>query len=643
MHLHIRVAIALAAAAITTGSLAQDTLFDVTEQSILDLQQAQSDGRVTSREIVRQYLARIRAYDRSGPSLNAMVVLNPRALQEAEQLDHERRTRGPRGPLHGIPVVIKDNFLTKDMPTSGGTLALATFRPQSDAYQVERLRRAGAVVLGKTTLHELAAGITTISSLTGITRNPYDLTRVPGGSSGGTAVAVAASFAAAGMGSDTCGSIRIPAGNLNLVGLRVTRGLSSRAGVIPLSSTQDEAGPLARSVMDLALLLDATVGEDPNDPVTTGSRLHIPASYAQAIRGASLHGKRIGVLASLFGQAPEDAEVAGILRKALDAMKAQGAELVEISVADLDELMRDGSVIAHEFKFDLANFLQRQPGAPIRSLQEIIDGGLDHEQLEAVLRLRNATKERNSPAYRAALAKQGELKARMIATMRTERLDAVAYPVLRRKAVRIGDVQTGFTCQLSANSGLPALSVPAGFTDDGVPVGMEFMGQPYQEAGLLRLAHAWEQVSRPRRVPFSTPPLVAGDAPQPLKFRTATAPAGQTGARVDFTYEATTGTLQYEASLQALSANDLIAVTLQRGSPDRPGPVIGHLLRQGQSAGRASMQLPYRDRIDLVAGRLFLHVYTRQSPLGAGRAPVELPGAGTAQTMIPAAMPEAAL
>lgn len=643
MHPNILIGITLSAAVIATNSVAQNTLFDVTEKSILDLQAAQSEGRVTSRELVTQYLARIRAYDRSGPSLNAMVVLNPRALQEADQLDNERKTQGPRGPLHGIPVVVKDNFLTKDMPTSGGTLALATFRPQSDAYQVERLRRAGAIVLGKTTLHELAAGITTISSLTGVTRNPYDLTRVPGGSSGGTAAAVAASFATAGMGSDTCGSIRIPAGNQNLVGLRVTRSLSSRAGVIPLSSTQDEAGPLARSVMDLALLLDATVGEDPNDPVTAGARLHIPASYAKSLQGTTLRGKRIGVLKSLFGQAPEDAEVAGLVRKALEAMKAQGAELVEITVADLDDLMRDGNVIAHEFKFDLADFLKNQPGAPVKTLQEIIDGGLDHDQLDAVLRLRNTTKERNSQAYKTALEKQGELKDRMIVAIQSDRLDAVAYPVLRRKAVRIGEAQTGFTCQLSANSGLPAISVPAGFTDDGVPVGMEFVGKPFQEVGLLQLAHAWEQASQPRRVPFSSPPLVAGDAPKPLKFRTATAPAGQAGAQVDFTYDTTTGTLQYEVSLQGLSADDIIAVTLQRGSPEKPGPIINHLLRQGETTGRASLQMPYRDRADLAAGRLFLHVYTRQSPLGAGRVPVELPKTSAVQKTVATAMPGAAL
>ncbi len=240
-------------------------LFEVHELGILALQAAQTDGTVTARGLVQSYLARIAAYDQAGPALNAIVLLNPLALDEADALDRERAARGPRGPLHGIPILVKDNYDTATMPTSGGALGLARLQPAADAFQVQKLRAAGAVILGKTTMHELAAGITTISSLTGQTRNPYDLQRVPGGSSGGTGAAVAASFAAAGMGSDTCGSIRIPAANQNLVGLRATRGLSSRTGVMPLSDTQDVAGPLARSVTDLALVLDATVGPDPAD------------------------------------------------------------------------------------------------------------------------------------------------------------------------------------------------------------------------------------------------------------------------------------------------------------------------------------------------------------------------------------------
>jgi Asp-tRNA(Asn)/Glu-tRNA(Gln) amidotransferase A subunit family amidase len=280
-------------------------LFEVHEQSILDLQAALAAGRVTSRGLVESYLARIAAYDQAGPRLNAVVVLNPRAREDADQRDRERAAGGTTfGPLFGIPVLVKDNYDTTDMPTSGGALGLATLQPTADAFQVRKLRAAGAVILGKTTMHELAAGITTISSLTGQTRNPYDLFRVPGGSSGGTGAAVAASFAAAGMGSDTCGSIRIPAANQNLVGLRPTRGLSSRSGVMPLSDTQDVAGPLARTVTDVAVMLDATVGPDPDDAVTAAGGSHVPPTYRAALEAGRLKGARIGVLRTLVGTAP---------------------------------------------------------------------------------------------------------------------------------------------------------------------------------------------------------------------------------------------------------------------------------------------------------------------------------------------------
>ena len=352
------------------------------EQSILELQAAQTAGQVTSRGLVESYLARIQAYDQAGPRLNAVVLVNPLAREEADALDQERAAKGPRGPLHGIPVLVKDNYDTVGMPTSGGALGLATLQPAADAFQVKRLRDAGAVILGKTTMHELAAGITTISSLTDQTRNPYDLNRVPGGSSGGTGAAVAASFAAVGMGSDTCGSIRIPAANQNLVGLRGTQGLSSRTGIMPLSSTQDIAGPLARSVTDLAIVLDATVGADPADAITAESAGKIPKSFRDSLAADGLKGARIGVLRALFGTAPEDDEVGGIVRKSLDAMKAQGAELVEVTVPGLDDLLREGSVIGDEFKFDLADYLAKQPNAPVKSLGEILDRGLHHVQLD---------------------------------------------------------------------------------------------------------------------------------------------------------------------------------------------------------------------------------------------------------------------
>jgi amidase len=597
------------------------SFYEVHELSILELQAAQTAGKVTSRALVDSYLARIQAYDQAGPRLNAIVLLNPRAREEADALDRERADKGVRGPLHGIPVLIKDNYDTADMPTSGGSLGLATLQPAADAFQVKKLRDAGAVILGKTTMHELAAGITTISSLTNQTRNPYDLMRVPGGSSGGTGAAIGASFAAAGMGSDTCGSIRIPAANQNMVGLRGTHGLSSRTGVMPLSSTQDIAGPIARTVSDLAIMLDATVGPDPADAITTEGASHIPKSYRDGLTPGGLKGARIGVLRTLFGSAPEDDEVGAVVRKALDDMKAQGAEVIDITVPGMDDLLRDSSVIADEFKFDLAAYLAKQPNAPVKSLGEIIERGLHHDQLDATFRLRNAPEKRETEHYRQAFIKRRALRAAVLAAMEEQRIDALAYPTMRRKPALIGDAQAGSNCQLSATTGLPAISMPAGFTPDGLPIGVELLGGAFTEATLLKFAFGWEQAVKPRRAPFSTPPLVNGAAPLPVSFDVAVG-----SAAVKFTYDRTTGALRYDATTPAtMGADRVVALALQRSTGDKPGPIIAHLLAPNQISGIGTLTMRGRDREDLVAGRLYAHFYTRQSPLGAGRTQIRIP------------------
>jgi Asp-tRNA(Asn)/Glu-tRNA(Gln) amidotransferase A subunit family amidase len=586
--------------------------FEVHELSIADLQAAQASGRVTSRGLVESYLARIQAYDQAGPRLNAIVTINPRAREDADALDRERADKKLRGPLHGIPILIKDNYDTADLPTSGGALGLATLQPAADAFQVKKLRDAGAVILGKTTMHELAAGITTISSLTGQTRNPYDLYRVPGGSSGGTGAAIGASFAAAGMGSDTCGSIRIPAANQNLVGLRGTHGLSSRSGVMPLSSTQDIAGPLARSVTDLAIMLDATVGPDPNDPVTAGNSSHIPKSYRDALTADGLKGARIGVLRALWGNAPEDDEVSAIVRKALDGFKAQGAEVVDVSVPGLDDLLRDSSVITDEFKFDLAAYLAKVPNAPVKSLDEILDRGLNHAELDETFRLRNRPEKRETEHYRQAMIKRRALRAAVLATLEELRIDALAYPTLRRKPALVGEAQAGTNCQLSATTGLPAMAMPAGFSTDGLPIALELLGGAWEEAKLLKYAYAWEQAAKPRRPPFSTPPLVGGAAPAPT---TAEITIGN--ASIRFSYDATTGALRYDAATLKMAPTDrVLALTLHRGEGDKPGPIVAHLLAPNQIVGSATLTLRGRHREDLVAGRLYVQLYTRQMPLG---------------------------
>jgi Asp-tRNA(Asn)/Glu-tRNA(Gln) amidotransferase A subunit family amidase len=594
--------------------------YEVYEQSIVDLQAAMTAGRVTSRGLVESYLARIQAYDQAGPRLNAIVMVNPRAREEADALDRERADKKVRGPLHGVPVLIKDNYDTADMPTSGGTLALATLQPSADAFQVKKLRDAGAVILGKTTMHELAAGITTISSYTGQTRNPYGLDRLPGGSSGGTGAAIGASFAAAGMGSDTCGSIRIPAANQNLVGLRGTHGLSSRSGVMPLSSTQDIAGPLARSVTDLAIMLDATVGEDPTDAITKEGTGHIPKSYRDALDANGLKGARIGVLRSLWGTAPEDDEVAAILRKALDGFKAQGAEVVDIVVPGVDDLLRDSSVIGDEFKFDLAAYLAKEPNAPVKSLAEIIDRGLHHAELDATFRLRNAPEKRETEHYRQAMIRRRALRSALVTTLEDQRIDALAYPTLRRKPALIGEAQIGTTCQLSAHSGLPAIALPAGFSTDGMPIALELLGGAWEESTLLKYAFAWEQANKPRRPPFSTPPLVKGVAPAPTAADIVIG-----AATVKFNYDAITGALRFEAATTKMPATDrVIGLAIHRSEGDKPGPIVAQLLAPNQINGSGTLVMRGRNREDLVAGKLFVQFYTKAMPLGVGREKISL-------------------
>jgi Asp-tRNA(Asn)/Glu-tRNA(Gln) amidotransferase A subunit family amidase len=587
--------------------------FDVVEKTIPELQAAMTSGAVTSRELVEQYLARIEAYDKRGPRLSAMIAINPRALEAAEALDRERRERGPRGPLHGIPIVVKDNYETEEMPTTGGSEALAGFETHRDAFQVARLRAAGAVLLGKTNLHELAAGIITVSSLGGQTRNPYDPARTPGGSSGGSGAAVAASFAAAATASDTCGSIRIPAANNNLFGLRGTAGLSSRAGIIPLSHTQDIGGPVARTITDLAIMLDATVGPDPDDSGSLAGEGHVPASFRDGLKESALQGVRIGLLKNLFGTAPEDEEVAGIVRKALDAIKPQGVELVEVTVPGLDETLQGSSLINHEFKTDLIAYLSQFPNAPVRSLADILEKGAFHAALETTFKQRNAV-EPDAEAIRRAHAKRAQAQRLIVGALDEHRLDALAYPTLRRRPVVVEEPQRGTNCQLSASTGFPALAVPAGFTEDGVPIGMELLGPAWSDAKLLAMGFAYEQAVKPRRAPPTTPALVAGKVPAPSTFTLAPEASGP-GSPMTMTgrYDKVSGQLSYE--FHGLTAGDaVLAAVIHRGPAGSDGPVIVRLANPAAPSAAGEVVLAPYQRRWLEEGRLVVTLRTKRNP-----------------------------
>ena len=611
------------------SAAAAQVSFDVVEKSIGDLQAALGKKQVTSRRLVEQYLARIDAYDQQGPRINAFITLNPAALATADALDRERAAGQVRGPLHGIPIVVKDNFDTFDMPTTGSSIALASFRPHRDAFQVARLRAAGAIILGKTNLHELASGIVTVSSLGGQTRNPYDPARNPGGSSGGTGAAIAANFAAGGLGTDTCGSIRIPASHNNLVGLRPSAGLSSRAGVIPLSLTQDVAGPLARSVADVALLLDATVGVDPADPTTNAGRGRTPRSYLDGLGSSTLNDVRLGVLAPLFGNAAEDDEVGRVVRASLDVARERGAVIVAIPMPDLTELLRATSVIDAEFKFDLADYLAAAPQAPVRSLGEILERGLYHQALDATFRRRNGIEARDTESYRTSLARREAARKAVLDAMDAERVTALVYPTIRRKASLVGEAQGGVNCQLSPTTGLPALSVPAGFTSDGLPVGIEFVGRPFTEADLLKLGGAFERATRARRPPPSTPPLPVDqirrtsriDRLGPDRSILPTSPTLNAAFR-----QPSVNVLSYDVTILGVSPQDVLLLAIHRtsapapaGSGPPPGPagyLIARLLRTGELSGRGEIALRDADRDDLAAGRLSVRLFTRQQPFG---------------------------
>ena len=494
--------------------------FDPFEATIPELQVAMGTGRLTARELTQFYLARIERFDQTGPALNTMAFVNADALAVAESLDAERIVSGPRGPLHGVPIVVKDNYETIGMPTTAGSVLLHGFMPEHDAYMVARLKEAGAIILGKTNMHEFAYGITSEGSAFGAVKNPYDPNRNPGGSSGGTGAAVASNFATVGMGSDTCGSIRIPAAHNNLVGLRGTQGLSSRSGIVPLSHTQDIGGPLARTVIDLALVLDATVGFDPEDPQSAQSAGRIPESYLSGLHPNALAGKRIGLLEDLLIQDPEDTEVIAVIGQATAELAALGAELVRVRIPDFDNVINAEAtgffVLAHDFKYDINAYLARHPDAPVGSLSEILASGRYHPVIDQVLRLSEAMNEDSNSVYQAELAQRQVIREAVLAVMAEHSLDVLAYPSIRRKAALLREPQDGSNCQLSAKSGMPAISMPAGFTEDGMPVGLELLGKAWSEATLLAMAYAFEQGAGHRQPPKLLPGDVDAEALEPF-------------------------------------------------------------------------------------------------------------------------------
>jgi amidase len=493
--------------------------FEFEETTISELQQGMSNGKLSARELAEKYIERIEKFDRKGARLNSIIELNPDALSLAAELDRERKTKGARSPLHGIPILLKDNIDTADrMRTTAGSLALAdTFAPR-DAFIVERLRAAGAVVLGKTNLSEWANFRSTHSSSGwsgrgGQTRNPYAIDRNPCGSSSGSGVAVAANFAAAAIGTETDGSIVCPASACSLVGIKPTLGLVSRSGIIPIAHSQDTAGPMTRTVADAALLLNALTGVDPRDRATQTSRGKSQADYTRFLDPAGLRGARIGVARKFFGF---NDKVDKLMTDAIDALKRGGATVVD--PADLPSHGKyddsEFEVLLYEFKADLNKYLAERGGGAPRSLKELIEFNERNREREMpyfgqeIFLKAQEKGALNSKAYLAALAKNHRLSRAggIDAAIAKHRLDAIIAPTggppWTTDLVN-GDHFSGGSSTPAAVAGYPNINVPAGYVF-GLPVGISFFGTAYSEPVLIKLAYAYEQATKHRRPPQFT-------------------------------------------------------------------------------------------------------------------------------------------
>lgn len=497
---------------LTCMCLTQTQRFEPTEATIADIHRALRSGKLTCRQLVAAHLKRIEAYDQAS-KLNAIVIVNPNALAEADKLDAEfKRTKRLR-PLHGIPVIVKDNFDTKDLQTTGGSAALKGSIPPDDAYQVRRLREAGAIVLAKSNMDEWAfRPVVTESSTAGITRNPYDLERVPAGSSGGTAAAVAASFGTVGLGSDTGNSIRGPSSHNALVGIRSTMGLTSRDGIIPLFLRQDVGGPVTRTVEDAVRVLAVIAGYDPADPITKESVGKVPKNYRQFLKKNGLKGARLGVFRRYLDAPTTDPQIREVMARAIADLKAQGAVIVDpFDLPNYQELTRN--LTCNSFHYDLNNYLASLGDkAKYKTLSEIVAAGLYLPVNET--RLKNFI-QTPAPAENPCQdvyhdPRSIALRDAILQAMAKDRLDAIIYPTWSNAPRKVGDMQSpaGDNSQiLSPQTGFPAITVPMGYTYDSLPAGITFLGRLFSEPELIRYAYAYEQATRHRRPPAKFPPL----------------------------------------------------------------------------------------------------------------------------------------
>jgi len=496
--------------------------FEIMENTIDQVHAAYKSGRLTAHQLVQGYLDRIRAYDKQGPKLNSIIALNPKALEEADQLDERYKKSGLVGPLHGIPVLLKDEIDTAGMPTTLGSVLFKDYQPPSDAFVVTRLKKAGAIILGKTTLGEFASGDTYGSGF-GATRNPYDLERTVGGSSGGSGAAAAANFSTVAVGEETGASLRRPGCWNDIVAMRPTGGLISRSGMFDgYPSESPSIGPMARTVRDLAKLLDVMVGYDSEDPLTALSVGHLPESYTTFLDKNGLQGASIGILRESIGTSSEPGsedfkKVDAVFERNIAELKAAGATLTDpIVIPELKELL--ASRVADPAITDeaLRIWLARNPTSPFKTREDVQnspDLGKTFPPTKANP-WRRDRREPDSARFGKYLAARHELMVKLLKVMADHHLDAIVHKSVEHQPTLIKD---GINPPYVSTKGVPmlntflvyvpAITVPAGFTTDHLPVGITFLGRPYSDASMIKLAYSYEQATHHRRPPNTTPAL----------------------------------------------------------------------------------------------------------------------------------------
>ncbi|MBE0665096.1 MAG: amidase [Candidatus Aminicenantes bacterium] len=488
--------------------------FDPAEMTIAEIHQGYRNGTLTCERLLRAYLERIAAYDQPS-KLNAIVVINAQALETARALDKEFLITRKLRPLHGIPIIVKDNFNTIGLQTSAGSLAMKGFIPKQDAWQVEKIKAAGAIVLAKSNMAEWAfSPKVTISSLAGETLNPYNLAHVPAGSSGGTAAAVAASFGTVGLGSDTGNSIRGPSAHTALVGFRSTLGLTSRYGIVPLYLRNDVGGPMARTVADAARILEVIAGYDPQDPLTAHCQGKVPENYLQFLMADGLQGARVGVL-RILSEKDVHPEIKALFEKAILDIRALGAEIVDpVAIPDFAAVSANQwcSTFKHDINDYLAVFGQ---DAPVKNFAEIIASGKYSDYIKDDLLYFAENTGRDEKPDSPCLdvyndPKRIAFRQAIEQVMDSLKLDAIIYPTWNQPPAKVGDFSgyRGDNSQLIApHTGQPAFTVPMGFTSGNLPSGLQFLGRMFSEPTLIRIAYAYEQGTRHRKPPELFPPL----------------------------------------------------------------------------------------------------------------------------------------